>query len=72
MLLLTVRPAPLAAGSAAEGFLGIQQHPWFKGFDWQSLIRKDMQPPHCPLPPSKPFAEEELEPQVRGRGVVSS
>uniref|UniRef100_A0A7S0E308 Protein kinase domain-containing protein n=1 Tax=Phaeocystis antarctica TaxID=33657 RepID=A0A7S0E308_9EUKA len=51
-------------GCAAEGFLGIQQHPWFDGFDWAALIKKDMQPPHTPQPARQPFAEEELEPQV--------
>ena len=51
-------------GCAAEGFLGIQQHPWFDGFDWAALIKREMQPPHTPQPPSTPFAEEELEPYL--------
>jgi len=51
-------------GCAAEGFLGIQQHPWFVDFDWVALLRRQMRPPHVPAPASKPFAEEELEPQV--------
>ena len=52
-------------GCTAEGFLGIQQHPWFADFDWAALLKREMRPPHRPPPPTKPFAEEELEPKTR-------
>ena len=51
-------------GCAAEGFLGIQQHPWFAQFDWVALVRRQMPPPHQPPPPQSAYPESELEPQV--------
>jgi len=51
-------------GCTPEGFLGIQQHPWFQGFDWAALLRKEMPAPFKPEPNAKPFNEAELEPQV--------
>lgn len=51
-------------GCTPEGFLGIQQHPWFATFDWAALLRRQMPAPYVPPVNSKPFSESELEPQI--------
>ncbi len=51
-------------GCTAEGFLGLQHHPWFHEFDWEALVRRSMQPPYVPEPGQRSFTFEDLEPQV--------
>ena len=31
-----------------QGYEEIKQHPWFKGFAWEKLVKKEMQAPFVP------------------------
>jgi len=41
----------------------IQEHPWFKGLDWEALIQKDLKPPWKPTVHG-PFDLSQIDPTV--------
>ena len=45
--LLKKRPTE-RLGVTAGGVKSIKKQPWFKGFDWGSLQRQEMEPPYTP------------------------
>jgi len=39
-------------GCGPEGFIAVQRHPWFTSLDWVALLRKQIEPPWLPPPPT--------------------
>ena len=35
-------------GFAKNGAVGVKEHPWFAGFDWDSFAKRTMQAPYIP------------------------
>lgn len=45
---LLVRIPSKRLGSSSAGARAVKEHQWFRGFDWNALVNRDMKPPFIP------------------------